>query len=117
MGKVAQGGRRCQRTDLKSAVGDQRADASRRSANRGDFESFQTLPCQARRSLRQVCSCPTRACLGDRGQPTITQQRREQQVEIASIAETLTLLYGIQASHRPGKRCTVSEASEFGQNM
>jgi hypothetical protein len=114
---VAQSGWRCQRTDLKSALGDQCADAGGRSANRGDFESFQTLPGQASRSLRQVFERPARAYLCDRGQPTVTQQRREQQVEIASIVEPLTLLYSIQASHRPGKRCTISEASELRHNM
>src|SRR5262245_22956669 len=117
MGKVAQSGWRCQRTDLKSALGDQGPDTGGRSADRGDFESFQTLPCQARRSLHQIFERPARSCLCDRGPSTVTQQRRKQQVEIASIVEPLTLLYSIQASHRPGKRCIIGEASEFRQNM
>ena len=67
MGKVAQGGWRCQRTDLKSAVGDQCANKGRRSANRGDFESFQTLPGVETRRLNVLDAAEVEAVCADVG--------------------------------------------------
>src|SRR5215471_15639688 len=69
---------------LKGALCDQRDDPVGMRSNRRDFEVFKTLP--------------------GLSQPAVTQQCCEEHIEMATIAQQLTLLHPIQTPHGAGKR-------------